>query len=307
MKTNQLLRQNQKVVRHSVHAKKFRIPDARKRTEKVLGKVLPVVPGVSKLLADIRKEFNIPLIEPGDRLEDFIESEDEIDWKAVRKELEARLRKLPDILPRELARYQKAMDAKKKLPKTLRFTEPITQKLKIDVRMLYKGFVKLYSLATDNLALPWIKAADNFFTAATDNLIEFLKTGIAQEVPSDWINAVQTVPFFGENVVIVMAGELSDPEEVAEFFQKEFAKTFKRRKPKFTKTDAAIAEYLVMRLEGSAYKDIAYEYIQRHPDEFPDDPESEKYRVAKEKLEDTLKHSIRNALDRLDDKAGDKK
>ena len=271
----------------------------RKRAEKVLGRLLPAIPGVPQMLAEIRKEFQIPKIVPGTDLKEIVEPEKKIDWKAVHKAIEERLREIPDILPKELIAFQKMVDYRETLPRKVKFSEPATPKLKIDVGILYKYFVKLYNFTVDNLAMPWIKAADNFFTVAADNLVEFLKTGIAEEVPGEWVNAVQTVSIFGEKVVIVMASDLADPAEVTEQFREEFALTFRRRKSIFTKTDVNVADDIRLRLEGMAYKDIADVHIQSNRHDFPEDEESEEYKVKKKLLEDTLKHDIRNALNKL--------
>ena len=299
MKANQQLRQNKKVARH-FNKFRFPVPKDRNPVQRVLGDLLPEVPGVPKVLTEILIEFNFPITKPKEIVNDYLSPEDQtrIDWSAVRKALEAKLRDLPDFLPKELTVYQKIVEYKKSLPKKVTFTEPATHKLKIDVRKLYKVFVRLYNFTADNLALPWVKAADNFYAAAADNLYDFLKTGIAKEIPSNWVDAVQTIPVFGEKVVMVIAGELADPEETAERFKGEFAKTFKRRKPLFTKTDAYVSDLIRKRLEGAAYKDITMDYIRENDLEF--DAASDDDWKSKEQLEDNIKHSIQNALKRLD-------
>jgi hypothetical protein len=57
---------------------------------------------------------------------------EDIDWRAVRKKLESRLRGLKDILPKELTAFEKMVEFKDSLPRKVKFTEPITQKLRMD-------------------------------------------------------------------------------------------------------------------------------------------------------------------------------
>jgi hypothetical protein len=300
LKNYEHIRQNLKVTRHRLNLYQFPIP--RKRAEKVFGKLLTVIPGVPPMLAGIRKEF----MRGRDKARiEYELNEEEIDWRAVHKALEERLREIPDILPKELTKFQKMVEFQKTLPRKPKFDQPITDKLRFDVGVLYKGFVKLYNLTIDNLAMPWIKAADNFFMDAADNLEEFLRTGVAKEVPSKWINAVQTLHVFGEKVVLVLAGEFADPNEAAMLFQEEYAKTFKRNKSIFTKTDVAVADCIRMRLEGMAYKDIADVIIQGNRGDYPKDEHSVEFKVAKDKLEDRIKHDLRNALIRLKDDLGE--
>lgn len=300
MKANQQLRQNKKISRHIT--KKLQFPVPHKRAEKVLGKLLLAIPGVRQLLKDIRQEFMSGIDEEGI---EYTLNEEEIDWKVIHKELEVRLRKIPNILPKELTKYQKAVEFQKKLPRKVKFNEPITNKLQFDVEALYKGFKKLYNLTVDNLAMPWINAANNFFTVAADNLVEFLKTGVEKEVPSNWINAVQTLTIFGEKVVLVMASDLANPVETAEKFLEEYYQVFHRDGPKFTETDVFVAKYFRMALEKSDRKDIADQYMQEN---YPDlDPLTDEYKDKKRHAADMLDHSFMRLQNRFDVKKVDKK
>jgi hypothetical protein len=303
MKKFQHLRQNKKVSKHST--KKSQIPSYNKRTRKLLGVLLPAIPEVKQMLLDIRKEFDLPIINTGDKLEDLISPEQKINWAAIHKKLEKRIREIPDLLPPELAKFKRIADFRKELPRKVKFTEPATPKLRLDVRKLYKSFLQLYDFTLTNLAKSVKDAADSFITAAADNLVEFLKTGEAKEVPNDWINVVRTLSMFDEKVVVVMASQAANPDDTAEEFRQEYSKAFGKRKRKVTTTDIDLADYLRMKFEGMALKDIADEYIQRNRADFPDDPESEEYREKKEILEDNLKHNFRSARDRIDAILGD--
>src|SRR5271157_4008144 len=148
MKPNQRMRQNKKVSRH-FNKFRFPVPKERNQLRRFFGGLLPEFPGVPKVLTEILIEFNFPISKSREISKDYLspESQSRIDWLAVRQELEAKLRDLPDFLPKELAVYQKIVEYKKSLPKKVVFTEPTTQKLRIDVRKLYKVFLLIYNFA----------------------------------------------------------------------------------------------------------------------------------------------------------------
>jgi hypothetical protein len=100
LKINERIRQNQKVYRHSIRGVHF--PEPRSRTRAALGKLLPGIPGVPTILKDIRKQFMTGSDKQGN---EYALTEEEIDWKGVRAEVEARIRTIPGILPPELAAY----------------------------------------------------------------------------------------------------------------------------------------------------------------------------------------------------------
>jgi len=303
VKASERLRQNSKVSRRARN--KARIPAIRQRASKVLGKLLPALPGVPEMLVEIRTQFNIPLIDQGEDIEDRLVPGQVIDWAGVRRELEERLHALPDVLPRELLIFQKLIDFRSRLEGEPRFSEPITPKLREDVLALYRAFVQLYDFSIDNLARPWQKAAEGFYAAAADNLCDFLRYGVGKPVPQDWITQVRTMPLFGEKMVVAMASNLSDPDEVVEEFREEFARTFGKRRPKLTITNVEIAEYLGMRHRGMSLTDIASTYIERHRSEFPANQQSERFKSKRRTLEDTLKHSLKSTQKRMDTLLGD--
>lgn len=299
MKANQQLRQNQKVVQHGI--RKFQIPEPRRRAAKVLGRHLPGLRAVRPILKDIRKEFMTGVDEEGNEYE--LEQE-EIDWKAIRAELEVRLRAIPEILPPEIDRYRKIVDDKAKLDRKLILGELTRQALRNYLRVVFKAFRRCYVLIADNLALPMMKAADRFFAGAADNLLEFLKTGVEQELPNDWITAVHTMDMFGDKVIVAMANELANPDETAEQFCEEFARQFGKRKNIFTKTDVYVAKYVRMHLEDVARRDIGDQYMQ---DNYPElEPGSGGYRSKKKDVEDMLDKSIGREQERLDKLLSDK-
>lgn len=87
MKVNDRLRQKQKLYRHG--AKKGQMPTVRRRASKVVGKLLPALPGVPAMLDEIREQFDMSLVSAGEDIEEQLAPGQAIDWPAVRREVEA--------------------------------------------------------------------------------------------------------------------------------------------------------------------------------------------------------------------------
>lgn len=276
-----------------------------------LGTLILQSPLMFSILEKIREKYGIDEIDPTrdglrERLLEDMENDQEIDWHAVRQNLEKEIRNIPDLLPPEVALFHKMIEIKNALPPEPTFTEPITDKLKIDVTALYHGYVGLYTVLADNLAAPFQTVIDNCYSAITDNALEFLYSGKIRDVPNDWISAVNTLPMFGEDIVMAVAGRLADPDEITQAFRQKLIKTFGKRRPKLTKKNLPFAEYLAMKLRRMRLRDIADEYILRHPHAFPKDPESPEYKRAKHELKVRLKQTIKRLDITLEAMIGDK-
>lgn len=213
---------------------------------------------------------------------------------------------MPETLPPEIAKIQRVIEFREELPQKPQFTEPTTQKLRINVRKLYKAFLQLYDFALANVFLPYERGVEMFLNAAADNLVEFLRTGKARPIPREWMTAVNTMHVYGEKVVVAMANQLADPDETVGLFRQQFAQAFPFRRRGLTNTDEAIADYLRMWLEGMALQDVADEYMQDH---FPRlrDPQSEGYKHEKRRVENMLEHGLRRAWGRVNVLLEDKK
>ncbi len=271
-----------------------------------LGTLLPSHPDIRPIIQKIREKYGIPEIVSSDGLKEILLFDHEIDWEAMRRDLEKELRQLSGLLPPELALYHKIIELNENLPAEPTFTEPITEKLKADVLSLYHAYVHVHGLLSNIVASPWKTAIDNIFSGTADNLLEFLMTGEAREVPNDWLSAVFELPIFGENVVMAMASQLTDPAVITEQFREQLTKSYGKHRPTITKTNLSTAEYLAMKWDGMKLIDIADEYIQSHRLEFPKDEESDDYKAAKRKVEEMLKQRIRRAEQTFDAIVGDK-
>lgn len=261
---------------------------------KLLGTLLPAHPDIQPILWTIRQKYGIPDVIPGDdSSREYSLSGDIIDWNAVREELDFRIRFESNMIPPEVARIQMMVEARKKLPEFLTYSEPITPKLKEDVDMLYKQYLQLYDFLVMNLATPFQIAVDGFYSAAIDGLFEYLKTTRMPAIPTDWISSIHTLPFFGEDVIMVLASSLADPDDIAQKFKEYFAKEFGSRRPKITNKNLRYADYLRMWLEGMTVQDIADVDIQLHRLEYPADEESDEYKRRKKQNENRIEHGVK--------------
>ena len=278
---------------------------------KFLAPILLESPLMFEILEKIREKYSIDKLDPNkdpykQRVRQDMEQDPPIDWQAVRQDLEAEIRAIPDLLPPEFAAVQRLLEAKKTLPAEPTFTEPITDKLRADVTAFYHLFAQLFTLFTDTLAAPWQTAIESCYAALVDMAWEYLYSETIRDIPQDWISAIQTVPLFGDDVVMAIVGPMADPDEFTEQLRQRLKETFPPHRPKLTKKNLPFAKYSAMRLRRVPIKDIADEYIQDHRRQFPSDPESIEYRRAKRKLEENLKKITKRQLLTFDAMLGDK-
>ena len=254
----------------------------------LLGKLMAALPVVE----EIRKKYDLdPVSLEDDQLTEILNSEKDLDWVAIYQEIKDSIRTLPDLLPPELAGYYQLIEANKTLPPEPTFTEPATEKLKSDVTKLYKSFVFLHNMLTSQLAMPWQIAIDNTFSIVAESLVEYLLTGKTRDVPPEAISKVEVLTVAGFEVVRAMAGPYANHEEIAKEFLDKLNETY-GEKPNITQGYLDTADYLLMKIQGIGIKDIADEYIQRHRNQFAENPESDEYREEKRRLEDRLKTNM---------------
>lgn len=265
----------------------------------LLGTLLPTHPDLFPIVEKIREKYLIPEVSPDhDELTEILLAND-IDWQAVRRDIEREVKANEDLLP---ASIKKIYDESKKLDNTdFNFPElePLSEETRQQVIIALKYLYHLLSLSIPSL--------DEFYTTISDRLFEYLLTGKTREAPQDWFSKVFTLPSFESPIVVAMAGPLADPKAIAEQFKAEYTKTFGKDRPKITKTHLKTAEYLSMKLEGKSLNDMVDLYIDRHPSEFPKNKKSPEYRKAFQTCRGTIKKNIQRLQDAIDERVGDKK
>jgi hypothetical protein len=135
---------------------------------------------------------------------------------------------------------------------------------------------------------------------------EYLLTGKNRDVPKEWFGAVFTGNLLGKPTVFVIAGEGSNPKELAERFKGEYTKTFGKHDYKITDTQLNTAEYLKMKFQGDSLKRLVERYKEKHPSEFPIDTTSPEYKKAIKNHVDMMEKRLNRLNDLLKKIARDK-
>lgn len=269
------------------------------KQSELLGTLLPGHPDFFPIIKNIREKYQIPEILPED--EDFANillTNNEIDWQSVRADIEQQIRANEEILPPFTGMLYKGIQAIN--TDSLDFPElaPLDEKTRNAVLQMFKIMFGMFA--------PLIPAIDDVYKGFADLVFENILTGKTREAPQDWFGKVVVMPSMGENIVVAIAGELSDPKVIAEQFKAEYTSTFGKDRPNLTPMNLKTAEFLTMRLQGKSLKYMVERYADRYPDQFPKNRDSETYRKAVKKHKATIKKNIQRLQDALDLMLGDK-
>lgn len=228
---------------------------------KIIGSLLPAHEDIMPVLKEIREKYKIPEISSTDNeMKIFLRHELEFDWVAIHAEILERVREVPKLWTEKAkASYDAIKNLESKPLEDPEFRK-VSPEFKENIQTLMNLIVQQYT--------PIVKEIDTFFHAIADHCVEYLITGEAREVPSNWFLSIDVIEPFGEKVIVLQASEAVDPDEVAEMFKKKFRQIFGKKKHKFTETHVKTADFLRLRWEGKSYLYILEEWELREPDEF---------------------------------------
>ena len=125
-----------------------------------------------------------------------------------------------------------------------------------------------------------------------DMLFLYVMEGKTTPAPDTWFGGVFSLKLSEEMVIVALASQYSDLEELIAKFRKKYKDKFPKRRRRLDPTATHAAASLRLRLEGYKLKDISDIYIAAHPDKFPADPLSPRYRAAKKQLEQRIKKQM---------------
>lgn len=256
-----------------------------KKHQSLFGALLPSQADYKLILDDLRQKYDIPTLGPGDKdFAEFLFSESDIPWNNIHSELRYRIAALDELWPESVLRLRNMFKENPVIESDLeKFTkeyEPSPEELaQLTQRIL-------------GLVAPLIHKFEKMLDTTTDLLVTFLVTGETEDIPQDWIGAVQSINMFGEPVIMAIAGPLSDPKEISKQLVTEYHRIYGKDRPKITKGMLNASDLLRMKFEGVLIKDIADIYMERHPSQFAKDPRSPKYRTQKRRLEERLKKAL---------------
>ncbi|MEX2162606.1 MAG: hypothetical protein WD751_11945 [Anaerolineales bacterium] len=255
---------------------------ADKRTQ-ILSTLLPAHPDFQPILNMLRDKYNLP--EGGILDSDYAEqlmSRTNIPWETIREEIKTEIENIPNFWPKSMQNLFKSF---RDSPKAKTDPEAFIDTLNIEqeeIRAFMKGMYGQYFI-------PLWRKLDEFVSTTTDLLLIYLATGETKEIPFDWVGGVSRSTAFGEPVVFAIAGQLSDPKDIAQRFMTENNLIFGKDRQKISREFANNVDLLRMKFEHVALKDIADEYIQRNRSQFARDEQSPSYRAQKRRLEERFK------------------
>jgi hypothetical protein len=269
------------------------------KESELLGKLLPGHPDISPIIENIREKYGIPPIDPENQdITELLLTNYEIDWEAVRQDIEEQVKNVTlfdDAAISYIQSLKKLRDSSLDFPEFDLLPEETANALK----KLFLGLIEQSKLMLEML--------DNVsHKPITDFVYEYLLTGKTRDVPDEWFGRVLTTNLLGKPVILVLAGEGSNPKELAEQFKSEFTKTFGKREYKITETQMSTAEYLAMSLQGNSLKRLVERYKEKHPSEFPDDTSSKEYRKAVSNQVDKIEKRLDRLEELIEKIAGDK-
>ncbi len=250
---------------------------------RILSALLPSHKDFRPILDRIREKYNLP--EAGILDKEYVDlllSEGEPPWEEIKRELREEIENIDDLWPPVWQRLMKDIQSN---PEVINDPNKYIDQLNIEqeeVRTVMKGWF------TQSFVPLW-KKFDGFLETTTSLLLTYLATGATEDIPYDWIGAVGVGSSMEQPVVFAVAGQLSDPNEISKRFMTEYNRVFGKNRPIITREFSNNIELLRMKFEGVRLKDIADEYIQRHPSEFARDDQSRRYREQKRRLEERLK------------------
>ncbi len=265
---------------------------------KLLSTILPSHPDFLNIINNIRKKYDIPEISPeDDGITEILLDDNQIDWDAVRQDIENQLRAIPEILPPGLFSSLQNLKAIENQPLNFPELDELRPELKEQI-------IKTLTLIM-SLIQPLISFMPDYYKFLSDMMFECIVTGKTRDIPPGWISQVQTLQMFGYPVIFAIAGQMADPKLISEEFRKEFNKTF-GDKPRLSEENLNSAEYLRMKLEGKPLRDILDIYIQRNPGQFPNPKSTKSYARAKKTHLEKLRKRIQRLQKTFNKMMGDK-
>ena len=269
---------------------------------KLVGALIPSLPGLQEIANNIRDKYHIPPVNPGeDGITKIILADQEIDWDSVQKDINSQIRNNADLLPSDLRQFL-PLKGQVNWPDEPDIYEPISDEFRKTVIALYKFYVntvRSYSLIFGII--------DQYYDTLTSIVKEYLITGKGSEVPTDWFGKVTTSSIMGEPVVMAIAGQLTDSRWIAKEFKSEMTRMFGKGRSKIKDEYLNTADLMAMRMSGKSMKDIVDVDMSLHPSNYPFDKTSKSYRASIETRKDMLKKRLKRLKDFILEMSGDKK
>ena len=245
---------------------------------------MPGHPDVFPIIENIREKYQIPPVDPEDDIDEILLTRDDIDWDAVKQDIDAQVKDFPFFDEKETA-FLQGLRTITNLP----FDAPEFATLSDETR---DGLKKVFSILIQPYTLALAVIEDKTYRPLADMIYEYLLTGNTRDVPEEWFGKVFTGNILGDKIVIAMAGEGTNPKVIAEQLKREITNTFGKYKLAVTDTHLETAEFYSRRLQGDSLRRLVERYEEKFPDQFPKNKDSKSYRETKKRHREMMKKRL---------------
>lgn len=266
-----------------------------------LGALLPSHPDFLPIIEAVKDKYKLPEKYPDDDPIEEIYFEDEIiSLEEFRQDIRTRvLENMKTIFPEN---FVKRYEPTKKLVETKEI--PGFDRVPDDL----KPTIEVFFTHTKNMAEPIFKVLDAQIDSVTNMIYIYLLTGETEEAPSDWFGKVAITQMFDETIVIALAGELTNIDDLTSQIRQQHKKAFGVKvMKKLTNTIVSTAYYVQLKRSGASWNLIVEEYIRRNKVNMPLRKNSYRYTEIWKRNEAKLKKRMQRTEKILDVILGDKK
>lgn len=262
---------------------------------RLLGTWLPSTPVLHGILDKIRQKYNIPEVLPGNKqLAATLRAErTREEWQAVFDDLEREIRAEIQLLPPELDKMvQGVVEIINKSTKA-KFLEGAT------VEVTDPAFARLVELFMTN-AMQAVQYLNQVYKGLAERMFDHLITGRPIELPEKLVNIVGVMRLNiddePEPLVIAVAHQLSNPDEITRIFRARIVETF-GEKPSLKDIYLDTANYLALWNTDRSLDDVVMMDMEQHPEDY----EKSKAKRTSAKFMKIYKDRMRQRITRLQD------
>ncbi len=272
---------------------------------KLLGTLLPSMGALRKILERIREKYNIPPVLPEDeQLAETLRAErTPEEWRAVFADLEREIRAEIRIGPPELTKLlEGAVQIASTAPDAIAKESAAGGASNEALGRLAQQLI--------TMVLPALELQDEIYKGLARRLLDYLITGRPIELPEELLNIVFRMTLAAEGepepVVIAVAHQLSNPDEITQKFRDKIVETF-GEKPRIKEQHLELAEYLARKNTGKSIQENVELYLERHPDAITYRQGARRHNDEVKNMKNTMKVSLYRLQQMIDEITGYKK
>lgn len=252
-----------------------------------LGALLPSHPDLSLIIESIREKYKLPEVSPeGEIIEEVYLEDRIIPLIEFHQDIKNHLYENLSFLPEKTVKQYKAA-------KLLSNYQPLNE---LDVLPDdYKQAMEAMFAFAKRMATPIFQNVENLISQVANMIYEYLLNGEMGEVPLEWSRIVMPISENDETMILIIATQLADPEEVVKEFRQEYRKAFGSNRPRITRVIASTGYYLQLQKRNISWKRIIEEYIRLENVYLPKNTSSKKYRDGVRLCEQQLRKRLQRS------------